>query len=122
MNKLFAIIIVSILILGINATIIAEEELPPYYLVGQTSTTINETAKQVKSALESKNFVVLGEYSPAENADLYVIAFTRDDLQQTTLKVKDRGVLASVLKLDWSKRKVRSISPCLILCTYFMLI
>lgn len=124
MNKLFAIIIFSILILGVNTTIIADEELPPYYLVGQTSTTINETAGLVKSALESKNFQVVGEYSPAGNSDLYVIAFTRDDLQQTTLKVKDRGALASVLKIGLVKKdgkiNVSMLNPMYIFYAYLM--
>jgi len=123
MNKL-TIAIVSLLMLSFSSQILADEELPPYFLVGQTNSTINETANEVKSALESKNFQVVGEYNPAENSDWYVIAFTRDDLKQTTLKVKDRGALASVLKIGLVKKEgkvnVSMLNPMYLFYAYLM--
>jgi len=123
MNKL-TIAIVSLLMLSFSSQILADEELPPYFLVGQTNSTINETANEVKSALESKNFQVVGEYNPAENSDWYVIAFTRDDLKQTTLKVKDRGALASVLKIGLVKKdgkiNVSMLNPMYLFYAYLM--
>lgn len=122
MNKLT--IIISVFIIGFTSTLLADEELPPYYLVGQKNTTINETAGLVKSALESQNFQVVGEYSPAGNSDLYVVAFTRDDLKQTTLKVKDRGALASILKIGLVKKDgkvyVSMLNPMYLFYAYLM--
>ncbi len=77
----------------------AEEELPPYLLVGTLTGTMADAASAVKTALTEGGFTVLGEYDPAGNTNLHVIAYTREDLQQTTVKVEDRGALASILKI-----------------------
>jgi hypothetical protein len=78
---------------------LAEEELQPYFLVGKQAGTMEEVSAMVKDALTAGGFSVLGEYSPAGHADLHVIAYTREDLQQTTLRVEEQGALASVLKI-----------------------
>jgi hypothetical protein len=115
---------VAILFLGISLTTFAEEELPPYYLIGQIDGTIDKAAVNVKAALESKNFIIVGEYNPAGNPDLYVIAYTRDDLQKTVLKVKDRGALASVLKVGLVKKEgkinVSILNPTYLFYAYLM--
>lgn len=115
---------VAILFLGFSLTMFADEELPPYYLIGQVDGTIDEAAVNVKAALESKNFNIVGEYNPAGNPDLYVIAYTRDDLQKTVLKVKDRGALASVLKVGLVKKEgkinVSILNPTYLFYAYLM--
>ena len=60
---------------------------------------MSEASAAVKEALKTGSFTVLGEYNPSASDHLHVIAYTRADLQQTTLQVKDRGGLASILKI-----------------------
>jgi len=124
MKKLILKFSVALLFMGISLSIFADEELPPYYLVGQIDGTIDEAVVDIKSALESKNFSIVGEYNPAGNPDLYVIAYTRDDLQRTTLKVKDRGALARVLKIGLVKKEgkinVSMLNPMYLFYAYLM--
>lgn len=80
-----------------------EVEYPAYYKVATVKSTISDVATQVKDALTSYNFEVVGEYSPAANPDLYVVCYTRKDLADITLKFEDRGALASVLKVGLKK-------------------
>lgn len=79
----------------------AQEQISSYYQVASLTTTIEDASTMVSGALESKGFNIIGQYAPEGNNDLYVIAFTRNDLQQTTLKVEERGALASVLKIGF---------------------
>jgi hypothetical protein len=76
-----------------------DDELSPYYLVGHTAGSMDEAAQAVTNALTDKGFTVIGTYNPAASKSLRVIAYTRKDLQTITLKVEDKGALASVLKI-----------------------
>lgn len=78
---------------------ISAQGLSPYIKVGVYKDNISKTASVVQSALKAKDFDLIGSYNPEGKATLKVLVFTRNDLQQTTLKVKDRGALASVLKV-----------------------
>lgn len=104
--------------------LMAQEEIPPYFLVGKSDASMTETSQKIKSSLESKEFTIVGEYSPEGNANLHVIAFTRKDLQQTTIKVKDRGALASILKIGLVKKEgrinVSMLNPMYLFYAYLM--
>lgn len=78
---------------------ISAQGLSPYIKVGVYKDNISKTASVVQSTLKAKDFDLIGSYSPEGKATLKVLVFTRNDLQQTTLKIKDRGALASVLKV-----------------------
>ncbi len=75
------------------------QELSPYVKVGTSNTTIAQETERVDQALQKMGFDIVGSYSPEDNPNFMVIAFSRSDLQSTVLKVKDRGALASVLKV-----------------------
>lgn len=76
-----------------------EKELSPYLMVTTLDGKIGDTAEKVKQALLTENFEIIGEYNPEGKANLHVIAYTRTDLQDAALKVKDRGLLAAILKI-----------------------
>ncbi|MCD4729257.1 MAG: hypothetical protein K8R74_01560, partial [Bacteroidales bacterium] len=111
-------------ILGFSLNVSADEELWAYYKVGSLEISMNEAVGQVKEALSSKGFEVIGEYNPENNDGLYVIAYTRDDLQKTVIKVKDRGALASVLKVGLVKKEekiiVSVLNPSYLFYAYLM--
>ena len=75
------------------------QELSPYVKVGTSKSTIAQETERVNQALQKMGFDIVGSYSPEDNPNFMVIAFSRNDLQSTVLKVKDRGALASVLKV-----------------------
>lgn len=81
------------------STGISAQELNPYILVGESSNTLNETEQKVTNALKASGFEILGQYNPENNQTLKVIVYSRKDLQQISLKVKDRGALAAALKV-----------------------
>ena len=45
------------------------------------------------------SFTVLGDYNPSGKNSLAVIAFTRNDLKTTVIKIKDRGALSAIMKI-----------------------
>jgi uncharacterized protein (DUF302 family) len=75
------------------------QELVPYIKVGTSKNTIAQEKERVDQALQKIGFKIVGTYKPENNKDFMVIAFSRPDLQNTVVKVKDRGALASVLKV-----------------------
>lgn len=90
---LFTILAVSVIAVS------AQDELNPYFKVGTLSATVDGAGSQAEAALKELGFEILGSYNPGGNNQLKVIAYTRKDLQDVCLKVKDRGVLASILKV-----------------------
>lgn len=94
----FAYIIIAILALsGLND--LNAQELSPYVLVGETDLTLENAEAKINEALVAKGFEILGSYHPEMNQTLTVIAYTRKDLKDITIQVKDRGVLAAALKV-----------------------
>ncbi|MDP3352492.1 MAG: hypothetical protein Q8S44_01980 [Flavobacteriaceae bacterium] len=87
------------------------KDLTPYVKVGTTTSSIDETAEKIVDLLKDKSFTVFGVYNPENNKNLKVITFTRNDLKNTVIKVKDRGALAAVLKIALvTKNGVTTIS------------
>lgn len=75
------------------------QKLAPYIKVGSSDNSIASISNTIKEALSNNNFTVLGNYTPSGKSNLQVIAFTRDDLKNTVVKVKERGALAAVFKI-----------------------
>ncbi|MFD0835371.1 hypothetical protein ACFQ0I_06315 [Mariniflexile aquimaris] len=75
------------------------QSLSPYIKVGETSKSVQEATRDVIQTLKDNSFTVLGSYHPSNKSSLAVIAFTRDDLKNTVVKVPDRGALAATMKI-----------------------
>jgi hypothetical protein len=75
------------------------QDLSPYIKVGESSASIEEVTKNVIQVLKDNSFSVLGSYNPSNKSALAVIAFTRNDLKNTVIKVADRGALAAIMKV-----------------------
>lgn len=75
------------------------QELTPYIKVGESTLSMQELSDKVIQTLEDNSFNVLGTYNPSNKSALKVIAFTRNDLKNTVIKVKDRGALAAIMKV-----------------------
>ena len=80
------------------------QDLSPYIKVGESSHSIQDVSKQVAQTLKDNAFTVLGTYNPEGKSSLEVIAFTRNDLKNTVIKVADRGALAAVMKIGLVKK------------------
>ena len=88
--------ITFIFVLGFNAI---SQEISPYIKVGEVNESIQKLSDDVINALKSNSFTILGTYNPSGKSDLKVIAFTRNDLKNTVIKVEDRGALAAIFKV-----------------------
>ncbi|HSG67375.1 MAG TPA: hypothetical protein VK994_01615 [Bacteroidales bacterium] len=98
------IIVIALMIVMVSWNAIADEtEYPAYYRVATVNSTLDGMKASVTKALASYGFDVIGAYHPAANPDLYVLCYTRKDLADITLDFKDRGALASVLKVGLKK-------------------
>ncbi len=88
--------IAVIISFGVNSL---AQDLAPYIKIGDTNESIQKASENIINALEGNSFTVLGSYNPSGKSSLKVIAFTRDDLKNTVIKVDDRGALAAVFKV-----------------------
>jgi len=79
----------------------AQEDLSPYYKVVSKKGSITEISGEVATLLVEDGFEVIGQYNPENKEKFLVMAFTNKQLQDVTLKVKDRGVLASVFRVGF---------------------
>jgi hypothetical protein len=84
-------------VLAINS--FADGGLIPFYKIGNVQGTVPETAKKIKDALTASSFEIIGEYNPAKRDNMLIIAFTRKDLTEITVQTKNRGAMASALKV-----------------------
>jgi len=97
MKKSIQLMLVLSFILITSSSI--AQNFNPYIKVGTSTSSVKELTSKIKESLASNNFIYLGQYSPENNYNLKVITFTSKALMNTTLKVKDRGALAAVLKI-----------------------
>lgn len=93
----------SIAILMLNLSAVAQD-IAPYIKIGDSNESIQKVSDKVISALESNSFTVLGTYNPSNKSSLKVIAFTRTELKNTVVKVKDRGALAAAFKVGLEQK------------------
>ncbi len=100
------------------------QELAPYIKVTQTQESIQQASERIIEALGQNSFQVLGSYYPANRGSLKVIAFTRNDLKNTVVKVADRGALGAVFKVGLveqdGKVTISYTNPDYILRAYLM--
>ena len=99
--KNFILSILVIFVLGFQAF---GQDISPYIKIGETNETIQQAADKVVSTLKENSFQVLGVYNPSDKSHLKVIAFTRSDIKNTVIRVKDRGALAAIFKVGLVKR------------------
>ena len=87
-----------IVIISVNFNAIGQD-LSPYIKVGESKESIQKVTEKVIQTLKTNSFTVLGYYNPSGKSSLVAIAFTRNDLKNTVVKVPDRGALAAAMKV-----------------------
>jgi len=100
MKHLFLSVIAIVLV---NFNTIGQD-LAPYIKVGESTASMQQITDEVVQVLNDNSFSVLGIYNPSYKSTLAVIVFTRSDLKNTVVKVKDRGALASTMKIGLVKK------------------
>ncbi len=88
-----------ILFVGIITIGYSQQSYSPYFKVADFNSNIKDITTKVKEAITTGGFEVIGEYHPGDNENLYVICYTNKKLGDLSLEFKDRGALASVLKV-----------------------
>lgn len=67
--------------------------------MGESKSSIKDATKEVVQALKENSFKILGTYNPSNKSSLAIVVFTRNDLKNTVIKVKDRGALGAIMKV-----------------------
>jgi len=80
------------------------QKIAPYIKVGESSESMQAVSLQVATALSGNSFTILGSYNPSGKSSQKVIAFTRNDIKRTVVKVQDRGALAAIFKVGLQKK------------------
>lgn len=125
--KLCTVIIIASLVLGVLSVgnaIAKKETFSPFFKVGTVEKPIEELSTEIQKVLVAAGFEVIGVYNPADDPKLKIIAYTRKDLQDITLKVKDRGMLAAILKVGLNgndgKVEISAVNPEYLFRAYLM--
>ena len=120
MKKLIALVV--LILLFSNSNLVKAQNLSPFIKVGDVNENIDKTSSEVKNALQTNGFDIIGEYNVENNKNLKVIVYSRKDLQTTVLKVKDRGALAAALKVglksNGSKTTISYLNPTYLFNAY----
>ena len=85
------------------------QKIAPYIKVGESSESMQAVSLKVATALSDNSFTILGSYNPSGKSSQKVIAFTRNDIKRSVVKVKDRGALAAVFKVGLQKKGAKVI-------------
>ncbi|MFA9370284.1 MAG: hypothetical protein ACERIH_01070 [Labilibaculum antarcticum] len=115
-------ILILICFAWIHTSYAQENKMSPFFKIGTSQSDISSLVSSIKQNLETNEFKILGEYQPASDQNLYVVCFTRNDLNKLCLKSEDRGALASVLKIGLIKKgeniTISMINPEYVFCAY----
>lgn len=102
----------------------SQEELSPFYKVCELDGSVQSHVNKVVESLQKSDFEIIGQYSPENNNRLFVIAYTRDDLKELSLKFKDRGAFAATLKIGFvekdGKTTISMLNPAYMFYAYFI--
>ncbi len=116
------LILIIICLAWIHTSYAQEKNLSPFFKVGTAKTDITKLVDIIKDGLIGQEFKIIGEYQPKKSNDLYVVCFTRTDLQKLCIKSEDRGALASVLKIGLVKKAnevtISMVNPDYMFCAY----
>ena len=96
-------IFISIVTLLAFGSQLVGQEISPYIKIGESQESIQQVSEKIVAALKDNSFSVIGVYNPSNKSGLKVIAFTRSDLKNTVVKVKDRGALAAIFNVGLVK-------------------
>ena len=98
MKKNIILLSLLILSLGINA-----QSLKPYILSSTNTSSVKETSLEVKAALKSSNFNVVGEYSPVSDPGRWVIIVSHPALTKAVQSIAGKTGFAATLRVAITK-------------------
>ncbi len=104
--KHFVLSLIAFFIVCFNSY---SQDLSPYIKVGESTLSMQELTDKVIQTLKDDSFTVLGSYNPSNKSTLKVIAFTKNDLKNTVIKVADRGALSATMKVGLVKKNDKII-------------
>jgi len=100
------------------------QEQSAYFQVGTSAESMEEAMNTVKTALQSSDFKIIGEYNPGNSENLAVVCYTRPDLEKIALSFSERGSLAAALKIGFKKDgnsiKISMLNPMYLFYGYFI--
>ncbi len=109
MKKFFTIVILS---LSVN---LYAQEVSPFYDCGTQNGTLTQVKEAVKQKLKNAGFHVTGGYFVGGLKKWYVLTLSSKELQNVCLKVKDKGILASNLRVGFlingGKVNITALNP-----------
>ena len=100
MTKRITLLLITVLFISMNAK---AQKIMPYYTCGELDGDVKTVKEQVKKALKDKGFSITGGYYVSNYASMYVLTFTSDELKKICLKVKERGIIATNLRVGFKK-------------------
>ncbi|MCK5028911.1 MAG: hypothetical protein KAR57_04700 [Bacteroidales bacterium] len=97
--------------------------ISPFYKLAEKEAPITEVENEIKEALKSANFEILGSYKTANNENFRVIVFTNNKLKEIALSYPERGALAAAQKVSLihkdGKTSISLLNPTYMFHAYF---
>ncbi len=75
-----SVLLSALFLLGSTGALAADAVLKPFVLASKSAGTVAEKSAQVKTALTTAGFSVVGEYAPYAGADIIIV--TNDELKK----------------------------------------
>lgn len=111
MKMIKRFIVVIIVAIATTSMSFAQTNYPAYYRVTEIPGDVDKAIETVSKMLTERGFEVLGSYHPAGKSKLGVLAFTQEDLKNTVIPLRERGIHAAVLRVGFvSKGGKTSVS------------
>ena len=79
----------ALFLFGCASALAADAILKPFVLASKSAGTVAEKSAQVKTALNSAGFTVVGEYAPYAGADIIIV--TNDELKKNAAASENGG-------------------------------
>ncbi len=97
--------------------------ISPFFKLAEKVTPLNEMANEIKDALKSGGYEILGTYNVGNDANKMVIVFTNETIKKLALSYTDRGGLAIAQKVGLihknGKTTVSLLNPLYMFNAYF---
>ncbi len=97
--------------------------IAPYIQIAEFQGSAPDARETVISALKKSGYEILGEYQPGSIEEIYVIAFTNEDLIKLCQQSAKQGMLAAAMKVGLQQEgdvvKISVLNPEYLFYAYF---
>lgn len=97
--------------------------IAPYIQIAEFQGSVEDARETVTSVLKRSDYKILGEYQPGNIDEIYVLAFTSQELIELCQRAANQGMFAAAMKVGFQKEgsvvKISVLNPEYLFYAYF---